>query len=824
MILKVLNFLSVILLVAVCTLALTAQDFINNTSGTYVAGANGFIRMKGTGVATGSESNGAFTGTAALGTSTTTRIPGTVIWAKTGNQDVVRAAGQTVVYFTNLGVAGTGVKTFPGNATADVTNTLDVCADPVAENATEIAGTNNTYVSGTFLHYGTGATGVSGGRVTSPTVVPTITHECGQIFTYDGNGLQAVLNTSGQQNLYSVLRINQGTYTTTAQVATILASEIVTAAVAKVETPLYQVGTLDLVIPTSCTEWNTVSKLPPSTFSDTVWLACGAELLDDVDISVCANGTIYIPDPSCVDVDIACDATTTYHNINLNTTADGIKYGNLVLDIAGNKTIDASTGDIVVCNDVDVLQTVTVDGGGSGNGINIVGGDGNVNGGDMDFANCAEVIGWVKRSVYVAGTEYHFNNIMTTAKITTIPTSDFFGIFNVPSGISNPQLTTSGGSNLAKVTEGYDYINRLTKVAMNGVTLSELNVGFLTNEVYTMAAGGGAQSTTGYDAGFRGKVRGLEAFAITKDPLAFQGEGVKWESEDAGTCFAQMHIVTPLGITTVVAGEAADGINIIGDKNQILFSAQPLILYSQRNGRWSDPKTWYGGATPMSADSVVIGDVVYTGLYTPNATGTDPLFGTPSTNRNWGVNEYNLPGLDAVGTNDVMLAQSVTIVTPAEAIAGTPGGYPSYLADHTGTRHPALVIGNSETEPTAPNSYLFDGVTADCNPTPSDMDFSKGLYFGEIINRNGTGTAWTEATGDGFGVTGTSTNWAGLRGSAAADQMGGIFIMRGRETSATGAFVAITEKSKLPFGPILGAVTLTNSGRIFAGSIFDIGQ
>jgi hypothetical protein len=92
-----------------------AQTFDNRFGGIYEAAEacplGGAIIMKGTptGIVDYPESDGEFIG---IGTTVGTRIPGKVVWAKNGNQNV-----QENLFFTNLYVFGEGEKTFTGGNT-----------------------------------------------------------------------------------------------------------------------------------------------------------------------------------------------------------------------------------------------------------------------------------------------------------------------------------------------------------------------------------------------------------------------------------------------------------------------------------------------------------------------------------------------------------------------------------------------------------------------------------------------------------------------------------------------------------------------------------
>lgn len=195
---------------------LNAQEgyFTNNTGGTYKArntavktDANGLqhrggiIRMKGA-----DDTSGGFNGTNALGSSYATRISGTVIWAKDGNQKVQPR------YYTNLGVAE------PESATTgDHKRTFGVAEPGTIE---------SYYVSGDFMRYENtlranpitdaqalqfrGATnfttltthGMSRGAVAR---LPIIEHLCLSDFWYDGG------DTIAQKVLGSITKDMGGT-------------------------------------------------------------------------------------------------------------------------------------------------------------------------------------------------------------------------------------------------------------------------------------------------------------------------------------------------------------------------------------------------------------------------------------------------------------------------------------------------------------------------------------------------------------------------------------------------------------------------------------
>ncbi|MFN3307352.1 MAG: hypothetical protein ACK42Z_09250, partial [Candidatus Kapaibacteriota bacterium] len=99
--------LAFVLLLAFGYVEILAQNFTNNSGGTYQVGTSGgTIRMRSSG--------GRFDGTAPYGTSSNP-VPGTVIWYCSSNMNVgglYQSGNYQPTYYTNLGTDLAGVKTF----------------------------------------------------------------------------------------------------------------------------------------------------------------------------------------------------------------------------------------------------------------------------------------------------------------------------------------------------------------------------------------------------------------------------------------------------------------------------------------------------------------------------------------------------------------------------------------------------------------------------------------------------------------------------------------------------------------------------------------
>jgi len=98
-------FVALVLFLAFAFSEIFAQDFTNNTGGTYQVGSGGgTIRMRSSG--------GKFNGTNPYGTATNP-VPGTVIWYCSNPMNVGgyhNGTNYLPTYYTNLGTADAGVK------------------------------------------------------------------------------------------------------------------------------------------------------------------------------------------------------------------------------------------------------------------------------------------------------------------------------------------------------------------------------------------------------------------------------------------------------------------------------------------------------------------------------------------------------------------------------------------------------------------------------------------------------------------------------------------------------------------------------------------
>lgn len=366
---------------------------------------------------------------------------------------------------------------------------------------------------------------------------------------------------------------------------------------------------------------------------------------------------------------------------------------------------------------------------------------------NIAFNGDEEIIGRSTRTAINTGTNYYYNNAYTYASFNTAPAGpDYYFTINV-----------IPGANGANVGNHIDYdntvdVNREITVdylSNADVTLGELSLGYLSSEVPGSVNESVIRTLEGYDNTTRGQIIGASDLTYTVTPTGGSGFG---NVLFAGTG----DLVFPNG------GSPGPGNNSqIFDDNAMVISAGPTTIVSVRNGRWSHPETW-GGVTPLSNDDVKLAHIVYTGIDVATAFGED----------GYDVDEQDIPGITGEGTNTPLLANSVEILSIADAQTFDSS------SDQT-----ALVIGTQET--------TMDGVT---------LIFSDATGTNPAFTNNNTNTKASNWVWDETYTTGSS--W-----TTANQGLHGLYIMK--EDNIVGQ---------------MRINTLTNSGHIQNYGIIEVGE
>ena len=537
---------------------LNAQTF-NNTGGTYEAAEScGIIKMKGTDAAHGN-ADGNFI---AIGTTPTTRIGGTVVWSKNGNQKV-----QNGLYFTNVKVYSNvpgSIKTFD---TAYVSRDFDY-----------FQGDNGTFIE----------------------------HLCSGIIVYDGTAYsQKVLKTAN----FSGGEINNYYHKIYASGDPVLVADYVKTSVFGIGagSALHiTTGELDIEHKSICPNRDT------SNITDSLIVDCTGKIKigNGMTVNVSGNGAIktecdnIITDTTKPCADNTCEpGRWIYHcGTKIWTNSQNTPYGILELncddcshtfDLTGNIYISGHTDDALKLRQGKINT----------HNYKIIFNDSIAN---IKYDSCcAEIIGWIQRTANgtTIGKDYTLHNTGTHIALSALPQS-FFAL----------QVLPNTKPSKANVEAGYGYMNRQVEIDYDGNTgkISKLEIGFLKNEIIL---GSNSPSDTNV---FINKLRGFEAIGSGSEMYLFAGNNADspapWENSTTLCGLFQKTQNKPINLDNKKPGTADAYFYDIDRNSQIVFVDEPIWFVSIRNGRWSDPGTWNMGATPTSTDNVMLRHIVYTGF------------------------------------------------------------------------------------------------------------------------------------------------------------------------------------------------------------------
>lgn len=636
------NLIPILIGLVFLSMSVFAQNFTNNTGGTYTAGAcSAVIKMKST--------TGQFDGSAQLGTSATNRIQGIVDWAATAN-------GQTVqgLYYTNLFVSG-GQKTIADGVYVSGTG----CSSPLP--------------GYTQLTNGVGYWATSGNRTYNGT------------FNYDGTSAQVIFpenGGSGNTNRYKDLNLTGGAKSNNGIVE--VNEELTSATGADLTVAnnftVYGTGTSTLaggvtVNGTNTTTLAFVGNNATVNTSGTVTVTTGVLDISTSGGTFNVNGTLALGNGDATSggrLNLGANATLNIANTFTNSDAN---HDNMIF--AANSTVSytqaTGTQQIVFTNDDNPQHNygnLTFSGGATKQATGDVHTRGNVSiaGGPIEMGtNCgltgntffANATGGNKitysandnseyirgnlryRGTFSTGTAYTFNNAQTQITFSAAPQS-YFQLNVQPA--TQPQ--NNGGFNAANdvtrcVTIDYDGTTGNISTLRVGYTSGDL-IGFTANETNLRF-----EEAWGTNASDRHKITG--------------GAGTATNSGATNPRFVQLVTNPTLGLKLNAPTGGGTTYELAKGSN-IILTASPLQYIAVNPGRWTNPNTWDEGAIPPSNANTLIRTTVYAGI-------AGPAYGTPATGNT--TTEFSVYGSNPI-------AHSITI--------------------DNGTTYPdaALIIGNED--------------------------------------------------------------------------------------------------------------------------------
>lgn len=560
-------FIAMLLLFAFALSDLFSQDFTNNTGGTYQVGASGgTIRMRSSG--------GKFDGTAPYGTSTNP-VPGTVIWYCDNNINVGGLHNGTnylPTYYTNLGTAGTGTKTF----------------------------LEDFYISGTYNPQG-------GNRdYTSNTV--TVTYN-----GTSGNQVIAGENTGNGTGYYSLVLDGASTKEVSSGSTVTVANEF---NLTNASGALTNNGTVTLNNAAASTADANITNNGTWNFSGSGTFASSADFTNSASG---AGGGVFVTSGAgnvtfnnFANTDGAfqlASGTTVYMNGSFTQTGGTItfdcasnfhysggaqtilanganfaSYGNLFLEGTGAKT---AGGNIDVCNNLTVSQEVDMAPGANDYILTMLNTGGSAT---ANYSGNEEVRGKFRWQNMTTGNTYTFNNANTQVVFSAVPTWFQLDIRQQtqPSQMNNFQ-------------NQYDIKRSITANFSGTGTISSLKIYY---------------EDTDKDPSFNGN-ENLMRFAEGYSSTANHEKLVR-----SGATYTRV-LTAPKNI--LYAGGSGPGIDLVAsggggnvyqltDGSNILLTTTPMTIISVTNGRWTNPATWDVGYVPTANDDVEIRHVVWTGI------------------------------------------------------------------------------------------------------------------------------------------------------------------------------------------------------------------
>ena len=617
----ILSKLSIVLfIIALNVLVASAQDFINNTGGTYTAACEAVIKIK--------TNDGSFEGSAQLGTSTSNVIPGTVDWASTTAAQPVQA-----LHYTNLFLSG-GTKTIPDAVYVSGAG----CASPLP--------------GYTQLATGVGYFANSGDRTYTGT------------FYYNGTDPQTIFaenGTAAGTNRYNNLDLSASDKTTGG--ATTLDGALTVQSLASLTTDYdFALGTGASTADGNITVTNgnfqttgtgTFTMNNASTFAvngGTLSLNSTGHFTENGTLAIGATGALALGAGSYLDVagsftdaDVEHDNMTFDINSTVAYTGTGAtqnvvftsdaaasnNYGILTFTGAATK---AATGDVYSRGAVSVTGGYVNMGNDYATGYSFYT---DVTGGNKISYNSLNNDEYIQGKVVLTGpigigTAYTLNNAQTQVTFSTAPdcATPSFTMFVVP-GVQPDNTADFDLTRDLKRNVRIDYCGTA------GV-LSNLRVGYVA----------GDKDVT--FNGIEGNMRFEEAWSDNAGDRHKVSGGAGIATNSAGVDPKFVQLVTDPTKGLLLNGAANGGsIYELSKGSNIILTSKPMLFIATTSGRWTNPNTWDEGAIPSKIDNTELRVLVYAGI-------TGPAFGTSgSGNTTTELSKYA----------DGQIAHSITIPT-----------------------------------------------------------------------------------------------------------------------------------------------------------------
>jgi hypothetical protein len=561
-------FVGLVLFLAFAFSEIFAQDFTNNTGGTYQVGSGGgTIRMRSSG--------GKFNGTDPYGTASKP-VPGTVIWYCSNPMNVGGLHNGTnylPTYYTNLGTADNGVKTFledvyisgtynPQGGNRDyTTNSVVVTYNGTSGNQT-IAGENTGNGTGYYSLVLDGGSTKEVGSGSTVTVSNTFTLQ-NTSGALTNNGTVTLNNTAASTAGANIT--NNGTWNFSGS-GTFASTADFTNSASGAGGGVYVNSGAGAVTFNNFANNNGAFQLASGTtvFMNGNFTQTGGTITFD-----CASNFHYSGGAQTI----------------LGNGANFASYGNLFLDGTGAKT---AGGNVNVCNNLSVSQEVDMAPGSNDYILTMLNTGGSAT---ASYSGNVEVRGKFRWQNLSTGTNYTFNNAYTKVTFSTAPTWFQLDVRQqtTPTNLNNFQNTTD--------------IKRSITANFSGTgTISSLSLYYEDSDK---------------DNSFNGDETKMR-FAEGYSNAANHQKLVR-----AGATYTRNVSAAPKYVT--YSGGSGPGINLIAssgggtvyelsDGSNILLTTTPMTIISVTNGRWTNPGTWDVGLVPTADDDVEIRHVVWTGI------------------------------------------------------------------------------------------------------------------------------------------------------------------------------------------------------------------
>ena len=695
------SWILALILLIFCGVEVFAQPvphFTNNTNGTYAAGTNGIIRMRGSPTDPGS-----FDGAVPLGAAAPSRIPARVEWVRVADGQDVQARWYTDLYY------------FGG--------TKNVLTDVYVFNVYDPSGGGNRTYSG--------------------------------IFHYDGNGTQAVVpqvvygegNTAGGTDHYINVDLLDGLK---ANNATVYASGYLTsnAAAGLTCNADFTIGTGTSNCAGNITINNAAFK---TTLDGTMNLNAGATVLVEntgpnsmlnlmstgiftlngtltLQSGATNNGKLNVGYDASTPVAAELDIPGTFTNqvavgsrTNMTFAATSIVdyqgaaaqapvannngipgnpeylYGNLAFHNAGTKTPDGSMymrGDNLTVSGGNVIMGAAI---ADANSFNLY------------RNNTAPTVTYssANNDVYIrgkmryygtlpSGAMLKFNNAQTQVTFSTAPTDYQLDVI--------PGLQPALCNDWTATTD----VNRTVRAIFTGTgTISTLRVGYISTE-FTGANESRMRFFEGFDA------------AQPKQKITIPG----FPATNSGATDPRYVNLTGGSGINLIAVAGGGTISEMSSNSDIIMGTSTLFI-TVANGRWTNPNTWDEGIIPSANDNALIRHLVYVGIDGP-AWGTSGGADGVATNNTLDENTAYPGGIAAVN--------QVTISSDVVSNPEFPNPYPNAC----------LIIGNED------NGANYNFHT---NLSGTIAGYNAGLRnFNKMANVAGAGDNKNASVGDVHGL------------------------------------------------------------------------